>query len=167
MRRRWLAGRGDTLPVARGERLLARAVRTDAPAEQQQVVGGTRDALYLPQRLAWELVLSASWDDEAGVLTVVEVAPWGEATPVHALGLRDAAGLLQLVRERVQASLVVQRSVPVEPRRSVRIIARRAPAGHGPLAWFVEYDDGLAPDDPAVAGVVDEALARARGDVGE
>ena len=41
------------------------------------------------------------------------------------------------------------------------------PAGHGPIAWFVEYDDGLDPADPEVAAVVDEALASARGDVGE
>ncbi|GAA3673297.1 hypothetical protein GCM10022237_36200 [Nocardioides ginsengisoli] len=86
---------------------------------------------------------------------------------MHTLHLDDAGRLLQLVRERVTASIVVQRHVPVTGRRSVRILARRAPGTHGDLAWFVEYDEGLDPADPAVDAVVQEALAAARADVGE
>jgi hypothetical protein len=162
-----IAARRPPFPVGPGERLLAWApVRT--PAEgRPHLVGGTRDALYVPDRIPWEQVASADWDNETDTLRVVEVGSFGEPAPVHALVLGDAARLLQLVRERVTASIAVQRHVPVAGRRSVRILARRPPGTHAALAWFVEYDDGLDPADPAVAAVVQEALALARADVGE
>ncbi|MFD1248207.1 hypothetical protein ACFQ3F_10455 [Nocardioides ginsengisoli] len=153
------------LPVGPGERLLAWAPVRDASGEH--LVGGSRDALYLPERIPWEQVASADWDLDSETLHVVEVGRFGEPAPVHTLHLDDAGRLLQLVRERVTASIVVQRHVPVTGRRSVRILARRAPGTHGDLAWFVEYDEGLDPADPAVDAVVQEALAAARADVGE
>lgn len=151
------------LEVAPGERVLARAPlegRTDA------VAGGTRDAIYLPQRVPWEEVASADWDHEERTLTVTEVGRFGEPRAVHVLRLRDAERLLQLVRERVTASIALQRHVPVRDRRSVRVIARQAPGRRGDVAWFVEYDEGLDPADPGVDEVVQAALAAARADLG-
>ncbi|GAA1543654.1 hypothetical protein [Nocardioides humi] len=159
-----LPSRRPPFPVGPGERLLAWAV-VRQPGDGPPLVGGTRDALYLPGRIPWEQVASADWDHEESVLRVVEVARFGEPTPLHVLRLDDADRLLQLVRERVTASIAVQRHVAVSGRRSVRILARRAPSGHGDLAWFVEYDDGLDPTDPQVDAVVQEALAAARADV--
>ncbi len=159
--------------VASGERLLAWAPLLNSGAGSA-AAGGTREALYLPgdisvrtpTRLAWEQIASADWDQESSTLRVVEVGRFGEPTPVHAVELADAGRLLQLVRERVTASIVVQRHAPVAARRSVRILGRRAPSGRGEIAWFIEYDDGLDPLDPAVDAVVQRALAGARADVG-
>ena len=160
-----LLPRRPRLPLGPGERLLAWApVRASAG---EHIVGGSRDALYLPGRIPWEQVASADWDQDSATLHVVEVARFGEPTPVHTLRLEDGGRLLQLVRERVTASIVVQRHVAVSGRRSVRILARRAPGRHGDLAWFVEYDEGLDPADPAVDAVVQEAIDAARADVGE
>jgi len=163
-----ILARRPPLPVAAGERLLAWARLRDRgdQAGAPGWVGGTRDALYVPRRIPWEQVARADWDQDASVLRVVEVAPFGDPSPVHLLGLDDAGRLLQLVRERVSASIVVQRHVRVTGSRSVRILARRAPGGHGEPAWFVEYDEGLAPDDPRVDAVVQGALAAARADLG-
>ncbi|WP_146207380.1 hypothetical protein [Nocardioides silvaticus] len=151
--------------LARGERLLAWAATADGAT-----VGGSRDALHLPDpeplRLPWEEIATAEWDTDESVLHVVEVGSYGEVRPEHLLRLTDADRLLSLVRERVTASMVVQRHVPVRGRLGARVLGRRAPSGRGPVAWFVEYDAGLDPDDPAVATVVDEALTLARGDVG-
>ncbi|MBM0126505.1 hypothetical protein [Pimelobacter simplex] len=162
-----LPPRRPPFPVGPGERLLAwAAVRQAANGgDDPRLVGGTRDALYLPHRVPWEQVASADWDQEESTLRVVEVAHFGEPSPVHALRLDDAGRLLELVRERVTASIAVQRHVPVSGRRQVRILARRAPGTRGELAWFVEYDDGLDPADPRVDAVVQEALAAARADV--
>jgi hypothetical protein len=160
-----LVPRRPRLAVGPGERLLAWAPVRDASGEH--LVGGSRDALYLPDRIPWEQIASADWDQDSAVLHVVEVGRFGEPAPVHRLHLDDAGRLLQLVRERVTASIVVQRHVVVAGRRSVRILARRAPGTHGELAWFVEYDEGLDPADPAVDAVVQEALDAARADVGE
>lgn len=148
---------GSSVEVAPGERLLAHAGE----------VGGTRDALYLPERVAWEQVASADWDREERTLTVVEVGSFGRPRPVHVVPLEDAERLLQLVRERVTASIALQRHVQVRDRGSVRVVARQAPSRRGDLSWFVEYDDGLDPADPLVDEVVQGALAAARVDLGD
>lgn len=144
------------IDVAPGERVLAAA----GP------VAGTRDALYLPARIPWEQVAAADWDAEERTLTVTEVGRFGEEQPVHVVALEEAGRLLQLVRERVTASIALQRHVPVRERASVRVLARQAPGRRGDLAWFVEYDAALDPADPEVDAVVQAALAAARADIG-
>ncbi|MBI2243001.1 MAG: hypothetical protein HYU55_03290, partial [Nocardioides sp.] len=68
--------------------------------------------------------------------------------------------------ERVTASIVLQRHVPVDERRGLRVIARRAPSGNRPVQWVYEYDEGVDPDDPEVRRLAREALAAAQQDVG-
>jgi hypothetical protein len=152
----------DVLP---GERALAWA-----PVEGGWVLG-TRDALYLPSvRLPWEQVEAASWDREESLLRVSEVGTWGEPRVQHDLPLaesgRDADRLLQLVRERVTASVVISRHVPITGRRGVRVVARRAPSGRSPVHWVYEYDAGIEPDDPFVQTAAAAALDAARDDLG-
>jgi hypothetical protein len=149
-----------------GERALAWA-----PVEGDAWVLGTRDALYLPgARLPWEQVEAAVWDREQSLLRVSEVGSWGEPRVEHALVLgesgRDADRLLQLVRERVTASVVISRHVPIDGRRGVRVVARRAPSGHSPVHWVYEYDAGIEPDDPFVQTAAATALDAARDDLG-
>lgn len=151
-----------SVPVAPGERLLAHAATADGPA------GGTRDALYLPSgdRLPWEQVEAAEWDHEASVLIVSEVGSWGEPRREHRLEIAEPGRLLELVRERVTASVVLQRHVSLDGRRGLRVIARRAPGGDRALSWVYEYDEGVDPEDPAVRAAAEQALVAARQDVG-
>ena len=65
------------------------------------------------------------------MLRVSEVGAWGEPRPEHRFVIDEPGRLLELVRERVTASVVLQRHVPVDGRRGVRVIARRAPGGAG------------------------------------
>ena len=158
--------------VERGERLLA-----DAVAEEGHL-GGTRDALYVARnrggalrleetvRIPWEDVQAADWDRETGVLRVSEVGTWGEARPEHTFTIDEPGRLLELLRERVTASVVFQRSVPVDGRRALRVIARRAPSGDQPISWIYEFDEGVDPADPAVRRAAEDALAAARAEVG-
>jgi hypothetical protein len=74
--------------------------------------------------------------------------------------------LLELIRERVTASVVIQRHVPVAGTRGLRVIARRAPGRRDDLHWRTRYDEGVDPDDPDVRRLAAEALASAKGDVG-
>ncbi len=150
------------LEVDPGERLLAWAT-----AEDGTVIGGTRDAFYAPGRVPWEHVEAADWDQDLRVLRVSEVGRWGETRPEHRFTLDAPGRLLELVRERVTASVVVQRHVLVDGRRGVRVIGRRAPGGVGDVAWFYEYDHGVDPTDPGVHRIATEALARARTEVGD
>jgi hypothetical protein len=154
--------------VSSGEKVLAWAESTSGP-----VVAGTRDALYLTSagaqvetRLPWEQVEAADWDRETSRLRISEVGSWGEERVVHTLTIEDPRRLLELVRERVTASVVLQRHVPITGRRGLRVIARRAPRGDRPLSWFYEYDEGVDPDDPAVRAAAAAALAAARDEVG-
>ena len=153
--------------VAAGERLLAWA-----PVADGGWAAGTRDALYLPEsRVPWEQVQAADWDRDEGRLRVSEVGTWGEPRPQHALTIpgsaaKDADRLLQLVRERVTASVLLSRHVPVTGRRGVRIVARRAPSGRSGVHWLYEYDEGVDPDDPFVRAAAETALAAAKADVG-
>ena len=156
------------MSVADGEKVLAWAESTSG-----QVVAGTRDALYVTapdspagRRLPWEQVEAADWDRDTSQLRVSEVGAWGLARVEHAFTIEEPGRLLELVRERVSASVVLQRHVPISGRRGVRVIARRPPRGDRPLAWFYEYDEGVDPHDPEVRAAAEAALAAARDEVG-
>jgi hypothetical protein len=155
------------IQVAAGERLLAWT-----EADSGTLVGGTRDALYVAgapglehARIPWEQVEAADWDTESSVLRVTEVGSWGERRPEHRFTIDEPGRLLELVRERVTASVVLQRHVALQGRRGVRVIARRAPRGDQPLQWVYEYDEGIDPGDPFVQHAAAEALAAARDEV--
>ncbi len=149
--------------VAAGEKVLAHAASGDV------VVAGTSAALYLPggRRLPWEQVEAADWDRETETLRVTEVGSWGHERPAYSFVLVEPALLLQLVRERVTASVVLQRHVAIRGKRGVRVIARRAPTGARELTWLFEYDEGVEPGDPFVDHAAQEALAAARDEVGD
>ena len=156
-----------------GEKPLAHA-----PAADGSWVLGTRRYLVLvgpvtavapydvTRHLAWEQVEDAAWDQEASRLEVREIGTYGEARPAHTFDLDDPALLLQLIRERVTASIVLQRRVTVRERQGLTVIGRRSPVG-GPVTWMHAYDEGLDPADPEVARAAEQALAAARAEVGE
>jgi hypothetical protein len=160
-----LPKRRPSIELAAGESELARA---DSGAG---LVVGTRDALYVPTsvghvRVPWEQVESADWNSEDDVLRVREVGTWGEQRPEYLLTISDPGRLLELVRERVTTTVVLQRHVAVDGRRGLRVIARRAPSGEREVTWLFEYDEGIDPADPVVAQAAERALATAQADVG-
>jgi len=147
--------------------VLATATATDGT-----VLAGTRDAFYLvdgsgeSHRVPWEQVEAAGWDRDTATFRLSEVGSWGEERPVHTAVLDEPGRLLELVHERVTASVVLQRHVALGGRRSLRVIARRAPSGAGGVQWVYEYDEGVDPDDPLVRIAARDALELARRDVG-
>ncbi len=153
---------GPAVAVGPGERVLASCESVDGV-----IVAGTRDALYLGgTRIAWEQVEAADWDNDTDLLRVSLVGSWGTEKVSHSFGLTSPGRLLELVRERVTASVVLQRHVPLNGRRGVRVIGRRPPRGTGDIEWFFEYDEGVDPTDPVVREASTAALAAARADVG-
>jgi hypothetical protein len=151
--------------LGRGERVLASASSGDT------WLLGTREAFVVVSpddmvRVPWERVETADWDRDQERLRVSEVGEFGRPRPVHTFTMTEPGRLLQLVRERVTASVLFQSRIPVSGRRGVLVIARRAPAGNGEVTWACEYDEGLDPSDPTVRLVVDEALQAAQDEVG-
>ena len=160
---------GDVLDRARLRR--GAALAGTVAADGTWLVG-TRDALVLVPAdgpvttVPWERVETADWDREEERLRVVEVAHFGDQQPVHTLTVTDPGRLLPMVRERVSASVLLQRRVPVHGRRGLSVVARRAPGGTGPITWAWEYDAGLDPDDPLVREAAAAGLRAAQQDVG-
>jgi hypothetical protein len=138
---------------------------------------GTRAELVLVEdgpgasgvtRIPWERIEAADWDREESRLRVTELGEFGQPRPSYVFSMPEAepALLLQLVRERVTASVVLQRGRLVEGRRGLKVIGRRSPTG-GPVTWMHEYDAGIDPHDPEVAALADALLREAQADVGE
>ncbi len=150
------------LAVATGERVLAWCATADGT-----VVGATREAIYTPGRIPWEQVEAADWDRDTSVLRVSEVGTWGVVRPEHLFTIDEPGRMLELIRERVTASVVLQRHVPLRGRRGVRVIGRRPPASSTDISWVYEYDEGIDPDEQFVRIAAAEALAAARIEVGD
>lgn len=133
---------------------------------------GTHRALHICtegdcRRLPWETVERAEWDNDAEHLEVVELADFGAAKPIHRAALQDHGRLLQLVRERITASVVISNFVPVQGKRGITVVARRAPHSDGPLRWSVVVDRHLDETSPRVVAAAEHGLARARAEVGD
>jgi hypothetical protein len=171
--RRFLGG-GARLPadvleragLARGDKPLAHASTTDG-----SWLLGTRDALVIVEpaetiRVPWEQVETADWDRDEDQLRVAEVGEFGRVRPVHTFTVTDPGQLLAMVRERVTASVLVQRRVLVDGSRGLTVIARRAPRGTGEIGWACEYDLGVDPGDPAVRAAADRAIRDAQDELG-
>jgi hypothetical protein len=130
----------------------------------------TSHALYVAddtghRRVTWERVDRAAWDQDAERLVVVEVADFGEPQPRHELVVPQPSRLLEVVRERVTASVLMTRHVAVAGSRGLKVVARRPPAGGGEVQWSFWLDDGLEPSDPLVREAAEIGLAEARAEL--
>jgi hypothetical protein len=152
--------------LRRAEKVLAAAATDDG-----HWLLGTRDSFVVVDpadqaaralRIPWERVESADWDRDQDRLRLSEVADFGRPRPVHVFAVPEAPRLLQLVRERVTASVLLQRRVTAGDRRGLTVVARRPPCGRGEVTWAFELDPGVDPDDPAVREAADQALRLAQ-----
>lgn len=156
------------LTLDKGERILAASPETGDP---ERWIVGTDRALHVPaepfDRIPWEQIEHAEWDRDGQLLRVTRSAPFGAPMPRLELRLRDPDRLTQLIRERVTASVVVSRQVPLERGLGVRVSARRSPSGRrtDELTWSVAFDEGLDPSDPAVLDAAQDALDSVRAQV--
>ena len=130
----------------------------------------TEHALVLPEgvaddpRVPWDLVLRASWELDAVEVVAQESAGGRPVTRRVALDA-DPGSLPEVVRERVNASIVVQHHVELVGERGARFVARRTP-GSSELRWSVVFDAGLDPRDPDLRRRADVELAALRVSLG-
>jgi len=152
--------------LGRGEKVLSGTVTRDG-----SWLLGTRDALLVVRpeggtRIPWERVERANWNRDEERLHVVEVGRFGVVRPSYTFELDEPGVLLQLIRERVTASVVLQRRVTLEDKRGLSVIARRPPRGEREITWAYEYDEGVDPDDPAVIAAAERGLLEAAEELG-
>jgi hypothetical protein len=134
---------------------------------------GTRSAVYLPaddaavRRVPWERVDHAEWDSDQSTLQLWETAPFGAPMRRTDLVVDDPGRFGQLMRERISASVLVQRHVPINGRRGVRVVGRRNPAAAEPeVTWALVLDDGLDPDQPGLLESAEQELRQVRDEFG-
>lgn len=147
-----------------GERFLAwaRAVQTGS------VVVASNHRLYavsaageLAVTRAWHEVDAAVWQPDSRLLTVTWV---GQGRASRWL-FEEPTLLLETVRERVQASVVLAEAVPLEGRRSARVVIRQDIAT-GDLLDQVIPGNGVRLSDGGLRELVGPALAHLREQVG-
>jgi hypothetical protein len=166
-------GRGPTLPAQvrslleldKGERVLAAARLIDgrwlvATTLALHIVGS--DAARGDAHRPWDQVAAAVWSDTASMLQVTWV-DGGAQLVVELAG--DLGQLPEVVRERVEASVVASRRFDVHGRRGVRVAIRRTHPG-ADLTTQVVADRGVNLEDPAVAARVAVELADLRDQAG-
>jgi hypothetical protein len=162
---------GDVLAragLSRSDRVLAHAAAGDGTW-----LLGTRAALVVlrpdapVETVPWERVETADWDRDEERLRVRGVTAPDGSQPVLEVTLADPGRLLQLVRERVTASVLLQRRALLPGSQAgVTVVGRRSPVRTGQVTWTVEHDAGLDPADPAVAELAAGALRAAQDEVG-
>jgi hypothetical protein len=117
-------------------------------------------------RLPWEVIDHAEWEQDSGTLLVTKAADFGERQQQHRAEFDDASRLLQLIRERVTASVVLTRFVPVEGPAGMTLVGRRAPGTDGEIEWSFVLGAGLEPEDPRLREIAQQALVEAERELG-
>ena len=139
-----------------------------------QWVAGSRAAVYLPtetadavRRVGWEKIERAGWDSEESILRVYETTAFGTPLRVTELKVDDPGRFGQLLRERIDASVLVQRHVPLVGKKGVRVVGRRNPSEpDASVTWNFVLDKGLEPDQPGLVDRAEAALASVRDEFG-
>jgi hypothetical protein len=141
-----------TLGLARGERVLSAARLRDGgwvAATDQGLVGAG-------WRAPWSAASHAQWYDDAGTLEVAWLDDAGERRD-RSLVLEEPGLLPETVYERVTATILLSRHLPVRGRQGVSVVARRQP-GSEEVEWQVVADAGVDAADPQVSARVDEVV---------
>lgn len=147
-----------------GERLLAWACAqgsgTVVMASNHRVYAVSPEG-ELVLRRPWHEVDAAVWQSEDDLLTVT----WVDGARPARWRFEEPTLLLETVRERVQASVVLAQRVPLEPRRSARVVIRQDLA-MGTLLEQAILGRGVPATAPGVAEAVRAGLAQLREQVG-
>ena len=154
------------LGIPPGERVVAWGAGPGADVTQSHFAAATDRALYLQatgERLAWDRITKASWDEPMLDLVVVDEA--GQASRLVRARLDDSRDLPAAVHDRVTASVLVSERVDLGGGAKALMVARRA-SDDDEVRWTVVFDAGLDPGDPDLQAEATAALARLRDSLG-
>ena len=144
----------DVLSVVRDARSTAYLVATKTH------VYAVRDGSVVLDR-PWHMVDTGAWDDESRLLTV----QWVDRAPATVWELSELGTFPQVLRERVQASVVLADEVDLGPKRRARVVVRKELATGALLSQTI-LGKGVRSADPGVSEETRAALARLREQVG-
>lgn len=109
------------------------------------------------RHVGWHEIEHGGWNDELRQLSWVQLDGRRGTVP-----LAEPGRLPELFRERVEATIVVKRFLPLSGERGAVISARRDLGGEGRISWHTSLTRGLTWQTAGVREAVDQALAEAR-----
>ena len=120
------------------------------------------------KNIGWHEIERGGWNAELRKLSWVLHAAPGNPALRGSLQRVEPGRLPELFRERVSATIALERFVPLVGERGVTITARRDLGASGRVAWHSTLTRGLSWESDAVRAAVDQAMAelRAEYDVG-
>ncbi len=151
--------------VQNGERLLGWATGPGRLDGEPTIVVVTNASLIAPGYLdsvPWQVVLRAAWDEP--ILEVVTL-PGSGGTEVTRITLDQPGSVPQLVWERVNSTIVMQRHVDLVGSSGVTLVARRE-ADSSDINWQFVFDAGLDPADEQLRQRAAQELAIIRDSAG-
>ena len=137
--------------------LVAYAGGTEEPTETAEPATPAE----LMRRTSWVDLDLADWDADESRLTLVPSQSDEESWTVD---LDDAGDLLAVVRERLSATLVLERHARLGDHQ-ITAVCRRRPED-GSLLWRLRYSAGLDADDPDVRRAASRLLLAAQEETG-
>jgi hypothetical protein len=109
--------------------------------------------------LGWHEIERGTWNSETAVLSWTRHGGGRGSVP-----LTQPGRMPELFRERIAATIALERFVPLAGERGVTITARRNLEDEGSISWHSTLTRGLTWHTEGVREAVDEAMARLRGE---
>jgi len=144
----------EVLAVVRDARSTAYVVAT-----KTHVYAVLESSVVLDRQ--WHMVDTGTWDDVTGLLTV----NWVDKAPATTWELTEPGTFPQVLRERVQATVVLSDEVDLGPKRTAKVVVRKDLA-NGALMGQTILGRGVRSTDPGVREETRAALDRLREQVG-
>jgi hypothetical protein len=112
--------------------------------------------------VGWHQIERGSWNAELRRLCWVLQAAPGERSRRGSLELIEPGRMPELFRERIVATIAIEKFVPLAGERGVTITARRDLGGSGAIAWHSTLTRGLSWQADGVRAAVDQAMEQVR-----
>ena len=114
------------------------------------------------EHIGWHEIERGGWNAELRTLSWVFYAAPGQAATRGSLELIESGRMPELFRERISATIAVEKFVPLSGERGVTITARRDLGGGGAVSWHGTLTRGLSWQTNGVPAAVDQAMEQVR-----
>jgi hypothetical protein len=114
------------------------------------------------EHIGWHEIERGGWNAELRTLSWVLYAAPGRAAVRGSLELIEPGRMPELFRERISATIAVEKFVPLSGERGVTIAARRDLGRAGAVSWHGTLTRGLSWHTNGVPAAVDQAMEQVR-----
>jgi hypothetical protein len=119
-----------------------------------------RDGVW--HHVGWHEIERGDWEAEQRRLSWSQYVGADESTRAVSVVLTEPGRLPELFRERISASIAIQKFVAISGERGVLVTARRALGPSGEIIWHGTVTKGLSRRTESVQEAVDQATAAVR-----